>query len=262
MQITIKTKSELDLMRQAGKILADTLKLIEQNIYVGQTSAQLDKLAYDYITSQGAKPSFKGYEGFPYTICASVNSEVVHGFVTDIPSCVELYERTDRNKDLYRVFVFKNLPQTFSVRFQHSNLLPIAHQNGINIRNQRVHLVNFPQFILGGQFIQVQQTLVGHQLEHLHFRRSEAVNLNIIQIAVQRHFRFIPEHGVTGIKDRRHTNELQCMCVPQNTEIIEMAVGIRQNKVRKDLIFQERPHSPLIQSMLCADMDEVFIHGH
>ena len=59
-------------MRQAGKILADTLKLMEQNIYVGQTSAQLNKLAYDYITSQGAKPSFLGYEGFPYTICASV----------------------------------------------------------------------------------------------------------------------------------------------------------------------------------------------
>ena len=72
-------------MRQAGKILADTLKLIEQNIYIGQTSAQLDKLAYDYITSFSAKPSFLGYEGFPYTICASVNSEVVHGFATDIP---------------------------------------------------------------------------------------------------------------------------------------------------------------------------------
>ena len=85
MNITIKTKSELDLMRQAGKILADTLKLIEQNIYIGQTSAQLDKLAYDYIASFGAKPSFLGYEGFPYTICASVNSEVVHGFATDIP---------------------------------------------------------------------------------------------------------------------------------------------------------------------------------
>jgi len=85
MNITIKTKSELDLMRQAGKILADTLKLIEQNIYVGQTSAQLNDLAYNYITSQGAKPSFLGYEGFPYTICASLNSEVVHGFATDIP---------------------------------------------------------------------------------------------------------------------------------------------------------------------------------
>lgn len=85
MNITIKTESELELMRHAGKILADTLKLIEQNIYVGQTSAQLDKLAYDYITSLGAKPSFLGYEGFPYTICASVNSEVVHGFATNIP---------------------------------------------------------------------------------------------------------------------------------------------------------------------------------
>ncbi len=85
MNITIKTKNELDLMRQAGKILADTLKLIEKNIFVGQTSAQLDKLAYDYIISQGAKPSFLGYEGFPCTICASVNSEVVHGFATNTP---------------------------------------------------------------------------------------------------------------------------------------------------------------------------------
>lgn len=85
MQITIKSKEELDLMRHAGKILADTLKLIEQNIYIGQTSARLNQLAYDYITSCGAKPSFLGYEGFPYTICASVNSEVVHGFATDIP---------------------------------------------------------------------------------------------------------------------------------------------------------------------------------
>ena len=85
MNITIKNNEELDLMRRAGKILADTLKLIEQNIYVGQTSAQLNQLAYDYITSCGAKPSFLGYEGFPYTICASVNEEVVHGFATDIP---------------------------------------------------------------------------------------------------------------------------------------------------------------------------------
>ena len=85
MNITIKNNQELELMRQAGKILADTLKLIENNIYVGQTSAQLNQLAYEHITSLGAKPSFLGYEGFPYTICASLNAEVVHGFANDIP---------------------------------------------------------------------------------------------------------------------------------------------------------------------------------
>ena len=85
MKITIKNKEELDLMRQAGKILSDTLKLIEKNIYVGQTTNNLNKLAHDYIISQNATPSFLGYEGFLYSICASRNSEVVHGFCDDIP---------------------------------------------------------------------------------------------------------------------------------------------------------------------------------
>lgn len=85
MRITIKNNEELDLMRQAGKILSDTLKMIEQNIYVGQTTNNLNKLAYDYILSRDATPSFLGYDGFPFTICASRNSEVVHGFCDDIP---------------------------------------------------------------------------------------------------------------------------------------------------------------------------------
>ena len=85
MNVSIKNDKELDLMRQAGKILSDTLKLIEKNIYVGQTTNNLNKLAYDYITSHNATPSFLGYEGFPYTICASKNNQVVHGFCDDIP---------------------------------------------------------------------------------------------------------------------------------------------------------------------------------
>jgi len=85
MNVSIKNENELDLMRQAGKILSDTLKLIEKNIYVGQTTNNLNKLAYDYITSHNAKPSFLGYEGFPYTICASKNNQVVHGFCDDVP---------------------------------------------------------------------------------------------------------------------------------------------------------------------------------
>ena len=78
MHITIKNNEELDLMRQAGKILSDTLKMIEKNIYVGQTTNNLNKLAYDYIISRGATPSFLGYEDSPFSICASLNSQVVH----------------------------------------------------------------------------------------------------------------------------------------------------------------------------------------
>ena len=72
-------------MRKAGKILKDTLDLLEASIYPGQTSLRLNDLAYNYIISQGAKPSFLNYEGFPFTICASVNDQVVHGFCTDVP---------------------------------------------------------------------------------------------------------------------------------------------------------------------------------
>ncbi len=85
MSVTIKTEQEIEKMRIAGKILSETLKMLEEHIFPGQTSLHLNDLAYKFITSKGALPSFLNYEGFPYTICASVNSQVVHGFCTDIP---------------------------------------------------------------------------------------------------------------------------------------------------------------------------------
>ena len=72
-------------MRKAGKILKETLDLLEQSIFPGQTTSRLNDLAYNYIISQGAKPSFLNYEGFPFTICASLNDQVVHGFCSNIP---------------------------------------------------------------------------------------------------------------------------------------------------------------------------------
>ena len=65
--IRIKTDEEIKLMREACKITGDVLKLIEDKIKVGMTTMQLDKIAYDYITSCGAKPSFLGLYGFPAT---------------------------------------------------------------------------------------------------------------------------------------------------------------------------------------------------
>ena len=85
MSLTIKNKEQIDKMRKAGKILKDTLALLEASVYPGQTTSRLNDLAYNYIISQGAKPSFLNYEGFPYTICASVNDQVVHGFCSNIP---------------------------------------------------------------------------------------------------------------------------------------------------------------------------------
>ena len=85
MSITIKSKEQIEKMRVAGRILKETLDLLEQSIFPGQTTLRLNDLAYNYIISKGAKPSFLNYEGFPFTICASLNNQVVHGFCSDVP---------------------------------------------------------------------------------------------------------------------------------------------------------------------------------
>ena len=66
-------------MRQAGRIVAGVLALMEEELKPGVTTAQLDALAEDYIRKSGARPSFKGYRGFPASICVSIDDEVVHG---------------------------------------------------------------------------------------------------------------------------------------------------------------------------------------
>lgn len=78
--IICKSEAELELMREAGRIVAMTHRLLSQAIRPGVTTKELDQLAEKYIRSQGATPSFKGYNGFPASICASVNEELVHGF--------------------------------------------------------------------------------------------------------------------------------------------------------------------------------------
>ncbi len=77
--ITIKSKSEIEKMRIAGKITGEALKLLEKHIKPGISTLELDKIAYDFIKKQGATPSFLNYNGFPGSICASPNSWVVHG---------------------------------------------------------------------------------------------------------------------------------------------------------------------------------------
>ncbi|GGA51733.1 type I methionyl aminopeptidase [Paenibacillus physcomitrellae] len=78
--IIIKSETELGFMREAGRIVAETHRILAQAIEPGITTGELDQIADKYIRSQGAVPSFKDYNGFPYSICASVNEELVHGF--------------------------------------------------------------------------------------------------------------------------------------------------------------------------------------
>lgn len=77
--IICKSESELNWMREAGRIVAETHRLMAKSIQAGITTLELDKIAEQFIRSQGAIPSFKGYNGFSGSICASVNEELVHG---------------------------------------------------------------------------------------------------------------------------------------------------------------------------------------
>lgn len=77
--IVLKTTDELEIMREAGRITAMTLDMVEENIEAGLTTGQLDMLVEDFIRSHGAIPAFKNYQGYPASACISIDSEVVHG---------------------------------------------------------------------------------------------------------------------------------------------------------------------------------------
>jgi methionyl aminopeptidase len=91
--IYIKTKKEIDLIRESCRIVAETLQLVGSNVKVGVSTIELDQIAEDYIRSNNAIPAFKGYSqgglpGFPGSVCTSLNEAVVHG----IPGSVKLEE--------------------------------------------------------------------------------------------------------------------------------------------------------------------------
>ncbi|WP_368293809.1 type I methionyl aminopeptidase [Dehalobacter sp. TBBPA1] len=77
--IELKSKEQLGRMRKAGRIVAETLELMREMVAPGVTTEQLDRVAEDYIGKCNAIPAFKGYNGFPATLCTSINEEVVHG---------------------------------------------------------------------------------------------------------------------------------------------------------------------------------------
>lgn len=77
--IILKSKKEIELIREAGKIVAYAHEMVREAIHPGVSTLELDKIAYNTITKYNAIPSFKGYSGFPASICASKNEVVVHG---------------------------------------------------------------------------------------------------------------------------------------------------------------------------------------
>ena len=81
--ITIKNEPQIEKMRKAGELLHSVLDALRAEIQPGVTTMHLDRMAEKLIRDAGAIPSFKGYEGFPYSICASVDDQVVHGFASN-----------------------------------------------------------------------------------------------------------------------------------------------------------------------------------
>lgn len=77
--IILKSKQEIEIMREAGKIVAETHEILREAVAPGVTTLELDQIAEKNIRKYNANPSFKGYGGFSGSICASVNDEVVHG---------------------------------------------------------------------------------------------------------------------------------------------------------------------------------------
>ncbi len=90
-RIILKASWELDVLRRSNRLVAETLEALAARVVPGVTTLELDRFAEAYLEARGARPAFKGYRGYPFTLCASVNEQVVHGF----PS-----ERTLREGDI------------------------------------------------------------------------------------------------------------------------------------------------------------------
>jgi len=89
--MVLKTDREIEILREAGRIAATALRWAGENAVPGRTTAELDAGVEEIVRSNGATPEFKGYHGFPASICASVNDEIVHG----IPSGKGVLEEGD-----------------------------------------------------------------------------------------------------------------------------------------------------------------------
>ena len=116
--ITIKSAQDIERMQAAGKVVEDTLKLLERSVRIGVTTAELDRIADEYIRSQGAYPTFLHYNGYPKSVCISVNEVVVHGIPGprklkdgDIVSCDVCATLNGFVGDAARTFLVGSVPQ-------------------------------------------------------------------------------------------------------------------------------------------------------
>ena len=85
MAIQLRSRRQIAKMREAGRLVAQTFEHLRPHVRPGVTTRQLDRLAEEFIRKHGATPAYKGYRGFPATICVAVNNVICHGFPSDTP---------------------------------------------------------------------------------------------------------------------------------------------------------------------------------
>lgn len=181
MSIYIKTKQELEIMRRAGKALAEIMRVIESEIKPGISTMQIDKLASELVLKCGARAAFKGYGGgknpFPATICASINDEVVHGIPSD--------DRILNEGDILKIDIgieidgyFSDMARTFGVgriSDEAKKLIEVTEKSfwkGIKNLKAGVGLAEYSQAsqkVVEKAGFSVVKNLVGHGIgRHLH----------------------------------------------------------------------------------------------
>jgi methionyl aminopeptidase len=79
----LKAPWELDLLRRSNRLVAETLAALSERVKPGVTTLELDRFAESYLLARGARPAFKGYRNYPFTLCTSINEQVVHGLPSD-----------------------------------------------------------------------------------------------------------------------------------------------------------------------------------
>jgi methionyl aminopeptidase len=82
-RIVLKAPWELELLRRSNRLVAETLTALAERVKPGVTTLELDRFAESYLVGRGAKPAFKGYRNYPFTLCTSINEQVVHGLPSD-----------------------------------------------------------------------------------------------------------------------------------------------------------------------------------
>jgi len=171
--ITIKNKSELDLMKQAGGIVARVLQEMENNMQPGIATGKLDKIAEKIIRQEGGEPAFLGYCGFPASICVSVNEELVHG----IPGIRRLQEGDIVSIDVGVIYrgLYGDAAKTFAVgeiTESAAQLLEITRKS-LDVAIKQVEPGNFLsdishaiQSYVEGESYAVVRNYVGHGIGH------------------------------------------------------------------------------------------------